>query len=361
MSNVFKFLTVTIVMIMIALTGMFLYSKSTSEKENYTVVSPFVTDIVDKVVVSGTIVPRNKVEVKPDISGIVEEILVKPGDKVKKGDLLARITIVPNLSQLSEADGDLEQARIDFASAERTFKLQKQLFEKGVVAEDDLKTARFDHDRARKKLEAAKKRLQLVKKGSLGKSYSATEVRATIPGVVLSIPVKVGGFVIETNTYNEGSTIMSIADMNDMLFEGQVGELEAGKLEEDMELLLYVGALEDVAFNATLEFVSPEGEKEDGVVSFEIRARVSQSPERFIRAGYSANAHIILKRADSVLAVKERILNFDKNDKPYLILENGKQGGERKYVELGVSDGINIEVSGIGQEEKIRAIDKTEK
>lgn len=356
MKRVFKFLAVIVGLTMVILTGVFLYSKAVDKKESYTTTSPVVTSIVKKVVASGTIVPRNKVEVKPKISGIVEDILVNPGDEVKKGDLIAKISINPNLVELSQAESGLEQAKISFANAEREYKLQQRLHEKHAISTNDFQRFKFDYDKAEEALQAAKNRLKLVKLGSLGKTYSANEVRATMSGIILSIPVKVGGFVIETNTYNEGTTMATIADLDDMLFVGQVDESEAGKLQEGMDLILYIGALDDAPVKAKLEFIAPEGQDKDGAVSFEIKARILKDTEQFIRAGYSANAHIILDRADSVLAVKERLLQFDENEKPYLMVEKQKDTFEKRYVKLGLSDGINVQVSGISQQDNIQVI-----
>ncbi|MGB5927172.1 MAG: efflux RND transporter periplasmic adaptor subunit, partial [Cyclobacteriaceae bacterium] len=226
---------------LIILTGAFLYSKSSDKEPAYETTSPERITITEKVIVSGTIIPRNKVEIKPRVSGIVDKLFVEAGATVKKGDLIARISINPNQTEVSIAENDLEQARIAFNDAEREYNVQKKLYDNKIISQTEFSTYELAYNKARQSLKAAGDRLQLVKRGSLGNAFAATEVRATVPGTVLNIPVKVGGFVIETNTYNEGTTIASIANLDDMLFVGEVDEAEAGKLREGMDLELYIG------------------------------------------------------------------------------------------------------------------------
>ena len=311
-----------------------------------------------KAVATGSILPLEEVLIKPNISGVIEEIYVEGGDYVKSGDLLAKIKVVPNLSALNDAKNAIDEAKISLDDQKRNYERQSTLYGKGVISKTDLERAEVSYDQAKQAYAAANKRYDIVKTGTTsGLSSSAnTMIRATVSGMVLEVPVEVGNQVIESNTFNEGTTIAAIADVDKMIFEGKVDESEVGKIKEDLPLEITVGAIENRVFDAVLDYIAPKGKEENGAIQFEIKGTLKKNDTVFIRAGLSANASIILARADSVLAVKEALVQFDDDSKkPFVEVETADQKFERKDVELGVSDGIFVEVkSGIAATDKIK-------
>ena len=319
--------------------------------------------IVKKVVATGKVVPEDEVEIKPQISGIIEKIFVEEGDKLKAGDLIAKIKVVPNEQSLNSARGRVSNAEIAMANSEVEYKRNKTLFEKGVVSSQEFNTIELQYNQAKQELANARSDFQIIRVGSSGGSATAnTNIRATIAGTVLEIPVKEGDQVIESNNFNDGTTIATIADMSIMIFEGQVDEAEVGKLKLEMPLKISLGAIQDKEFDANLKFIAPKGVEDQGAVQFKIEGNVNIDDGYFIRAGYSANASIVLEKKDSVLAIKEALLQFDKEtDKPYVEVQTGDHKFERRDIEIGISDGINAEViSGITPEDKIKVWNKTE-
>lgn len=339
----------------------YLYQKDKKNPEQYATEKPFTTDIIKKTVATGSIIPEEEVQIKPQISGIISELYVEEGDMVKQGDLIAKIKVIPDMVSLNNAEARVEAAEIRKINAEREYKRNKDLFEKRVLPENEYRRFENDYLNAMQEQQAAMSNLEIVKEGAARKSTGAsnTLVRATVTGMVLEVPIKVGNQVIQSNNFNDGTTIASVADMNQLIFEGQVDESEVGKLREGMDLILTIGALEDVTFNAKLNHIAPKGVEENGAIQFKIKADVALSDDHFIRAAYSANASIVLDRADSVLAIKESLLQFDKEKNPYVEIAVGEQSFERKDVELGISDGINVQVlSGIGGDDDIKVYNK---
>jgi len=295
----------------------------------------------------------------------IEEVFVEGGDYVKSGDLICRIKVVPNLNALNDARNTIDEARIGLEDQKRNYERQKGLFIKGVISKVDLERAELTLNQAKQAYGAANKRYDIIKTGTtrgLGKSAN-TQIRATVSGMVLDVPVEVGNQVIESNTFNEGTTIAAIADVEKMIFEGKVDESEVGKIKENLPLEISVGAIEDKVFDAVLDYIAPKGVAENGAIQFEIKGTLKKQDSVFIRAGLSANASIILARADSVLAVKEALVQFDdKTQKPFLEIETGDQKFERKDVELGISDGMYVEVkSGVSKADKIKVWNIIEK
>lgn len=354
------FLRVLLVVIVLGIFGytlFYLYSKSQEKDVIYATETPQTRTIIKKTVATGSVTPRREIEVKPRVSGIVDELFVEPGQRVKTGDLLARVKIIPDMVTLNNAENRLNRAKLSFENAEREFKRQKQLFDDGVIAQAALDAAQLALDNAREELNAAESNLQLIQEGVTKNSGNATNtlIRATISGMVLDVPVEVGNSVIESNTFNEGTTIAAIADMGEMVFEGLVDESEVGKIKEGMDLILTIGAIDDQKFDAKLEYIAPKGVEENGAIQFEIRAALKLDENFFIRAGYSANADIVLERVDSVLAIPESLLQFDKEGKPYVEVMTGEQQFEQKTIETGLSDGIFIQVKGgLDKETKIK-------
>ncbi len=356
MKKVLRISLIVIVLVLFLGTIGFLYSKSRSKPEFFETEKPFYTDIILKTVATGSIVPRNQIEVKPTVSGIIDEIFVNEGDLVEKGQIIARIRIVPNMVSLNTAESRLKRARIAHEEAKLNFERQKKLFEKQVIAESEYIPFEIAFKNAEEEVNAAENNLELIRDGvsrSSGES-SNTLIRSTIDGMILEIPVEIGNSVIEANNFNAGTTIVTVADMGEMIFQGKVDESEVGKIKEGMNLILTIGAIEEASFDAILEHISPKGIEENGAIQFEIRAAIELNKDYFIRAGYSATADIVLERRDSVLAIKESVLIFE-DDTTYVEIEKEDQVFEKVAIKTGISDGINIQVQeGITEEMPVK-------
>ncbi|HHP7241304.1 MAG TPA: efflux RND transporter periplasmic adaptor subunit [Cyclobacteriaceae bacterium] len=355
-----RFFIVLIIIIFVALfigTGYYLYQKSAEPSVVYETDKPFRTDIVKKTIATGSIMPRKEIALKSQVSGVVNNLYIEEGQIVDVGDLVARIKIIPNVVQLNNAEAAVETAKINFENAERQLNRQKALHEQKIISDFEYDQFKLDYNLRRQELEAAKNNLELVREGSSKNSNNVSNlVRSTVNGMVLDIPVKQGSFIIESNTFNEGTTIASVADMNEMIFEGKIDEAEVGRIREGMPLILSVGAIENQEFDATLEFISPKGEEDQGAIKFDIKAAINLKDSVFLRAGYSATADIVLDKRDSVLAVKESNLIFE-NDKVFVELAKGDQTFEKKEIQTGLSDGINIEViAGLDSTTKIKKL-----
>jgi HlyD family secretion protein len=356
MRKFFKILGIVILIAIFIGTLGFLYKKSLTEPDVFETEHLIITNILMKTVATGSVVPRKEIEIKPQVSGIIDEIFVEAGNKVNKGDVLARVKIIPDMVNLNSAESRVKRAGISHEDAKLDFGRQKRLFDKQVISSESYLDAKLAFESAKEEMESAENHLQLIKEGVTKKSKTATNtlIRATINGMILDVPVKEGNSVIQSNTFNDGTTIAIVADMNDMIFEGKVDETEVGKIQEGMKMDLSIGAIEDEKFEAILEYISPKGVEENGAIQFEIKATVTLMEEQFIRAGYSANADIVLERRDSVPALPEGLLLFE-NDSAFVEVETGPQEYERRNIETGISDGINIEIlSGLTKEDRIK-------
>ena len=325
--------------------------------ETFETVTPFTSTIIKKTVAAGTVIPEDEVEIKPQISGIIEKIFVEEGDKIKTGDLIARIKVVPNEQSLNSAKNRIQNSQIVLDNAKISYDRNKTLFDKGIISSQDFERAELAYDQAKQEVRNAQSDLQIIKKGSVGGTAANTNIRATVSGTILVIPVKEGDQVIESNTFNAGTSIATIADLGKMIFEGKVDEAEVGKLKPNSELKVSLGAIENKEFDAKLTFVAPKGIEESGAVQFKIKADVNLDDNYFIRAGYSANASIELEKKEDILVIDEGLLRFDakNDDKPYVEIEIGEQKFEKKFIELGISDGKNIEIlSGLKEGDKIK-------
>jgi len=347
-----------IILGMFAGTTAYLYQKSQAKPVIFQTDSPQMGDIEKVTVASGTIVPRKEIEIKPQISGVLNEILVDPGELVKKGDVLARLRIMPKLVELNEAENRLVKARIRYTDAQQELERQEQLYTGKLIAQSEFKRYQVEFKTASADLEAAQNNLKLLKEG-VAKQESAennTLIVSTVDGMVLEVPVKEGDTVVETNTFNAGTTIAIIADMSALVFEGTIDESEVGKLHEGMELQLTIGAIEEKIFTAILEYISPKGMQErEGAVQFKIKAAVQQEEGVMIRAGYSANAKIVLDKRENVLTLQESLILYDKEQQPYVEIEVAEQQFERRDLELGLSDGIKVEIlTGLTLEDKVK-------
>jgi HlyD family secretion protein len=337
----------------------FLYNKSKKKADVFETKNPFYSDVVMKTVATGSVVPRYEIEIVPQVSGIIDELYVEAGDKISKGQVVARIKIIPDMVTLNSAETRMNRAKINFEDAQIDYDRQQKLFDKNVISYEEFKNAKVSYDSAKEELTAAENNLELIKNGVTKKAENATNtlVRSTINGMVLDVPVEVGNSVIQANTFNAGTTIASVADMKDMIFEGNVDETEVGKIKEGMPIELEIGAIDKEKFAATLEYISPKGVEENGAIQFEIKANVNLMEGQFIRAGYSANANIVLDKKDSVMVIPEGLLKFD-NDSSFVEVNTGsaeEPNFEKRFVETGLSDGINIEITeGLEVEDKVK-------
>lgn len=328
----------------------------------YETEKPFKTSIVKETVATGTVVPREEVEIKPQIPGILDKIVAVEGQVVKVGDLIATVKIVPNVQALNSALGRLRNAQLTFDNSKITYDRNKNLYEKGVLALQDFQNSELSYNNARINLRNIKSDLDIIRKGStsgLGGTAN-TDIRATAPGMIIEIPVKEGAQVVQTNDFNAGTTIATIADMTKMIFEGQVDESEVGKLVKGTNINISLAAIENKKFPAKLNFIAPKGTDVAGAVQFKIKANVKLDNDNFIRAGYSANANIVLEKRDSILAIKEGLLRFDKKtEKPYVEIKTGEGKFEKTTIKLGLSDGVNVEVlEGISKDDEIKIWNK---
>ncbi len=336
----------------------FLYKKSQAKPVVFKTAQAKIDNIIKKTVATGSIVPRNEIEIKPQVSGIIQKIYVEAGSKIKKGDLIAKVKIIPNMISLSNAESRLEKSKIALQDAETVYKRQKELFDKGVVAEADFLKSKLSYNNAKAEVNAATNGLEIIQEGAAKKSGSAsnTLIKSTIQGMVLDVPVEVGNSVIESNTFNAGTTIAVIANMGEMVFKGKVDETEVGKLKSGMPLELTIGAIENEKFKSRLEYISPKGTEVNGAIQFEIRASVEQKSGVFIRAGYSANADIVLERRDSVLTIEESVIEFH-GDTSYVEIQTAPSKFEERLIKTGLSDGIKIQVlEGLTLDDKIKIL-----
>lgn len=378
MKKIFKILLIVVLVFIVLFAGSYIIKSNNKSPIVYTTEKASRDTIEEKAVATGKVVPKDEVAIKPQISGIIDKIYVEEGDKIKAGDLIAKIKVVPNLSSLTSAKNNiasnrtsLETAEINFKTQKAIFDRQKSLFDKGVISANDFDQVNNTYLQAKQRVEQVRIDVQqsrqnydIIKTGTtsgLG-NIAQTQVRATVSGTILEIPVKEGDQVIQSNNFNDGTSIATIADLNKMIFEGKVDEAEVGKLKIEMPLKVSLGAIQDKEFDAKLKFVAPKGNEEQGAVQFKIEGEVTLDSTYFVRAGYSANAAIVLQKKEDILVIKEALLQFDKEtQKPYVEIKTGEQEFERKDVEIGLSDGINVEIlSGVTEDDDIKVWNKTE-
>ena len=339
-------------------TGVYLYEKSEVKPEVVETGAPVVADVVQKTVATGSIVPRKEIEIKARVSGILDELVVEPGQHVKKGDLVARIRVVPNISELQRAQAGVRQAKLRLENARIELERQRSLNSQGIVANSAVTPLQYERDLRKQELADAEESLELVLEGASRAAREAgvatNEVRSTVDGMVLDVPEKEGASIIESNTFNPGSTLAVVADMSDMIYLGQIDESEVGKIRKGMSLDVRIGALQNQRFRAVLEYIAPKGNLLEGAIQFEIRAAMQLQEGTFLRSGYSANADIVLDQRHEVLTVDESLLMFE-NGEPFVEVEVQPDRFERRAVELGLSDGIRVEVlSGIAAADVLR-------
>lgn len=336
-------------------TAVFLYNKSQEKPVVYQSDDVFKTTIVKKTVAVGKVIPRREVEIKSQVSGVVEQLYVVAGQTVKKGDIIAKITLAPSMVMLNQAESQLETARLNLQNATVEFDRQKKLFADKLISASEYNKFLLNYDLQREAVTAAENNLLLMKSGATKKSDKVSNmIPATVTGMVLDLPYKEGAFIVETSSFGAGTTIATLADMNDMIFEGMVDESEVGKIREGMELVLDVGALEGEPFTAVLEYISPKGVTDQGTIKFQIRAAVTLSEKLFLRSNYSANADIVLDKRENVVAINEGNLIVEEKGQ-FVEVETGPQKFEKREVKTGISDGINIEIlEGLKEGDKIK-------
>lgn len=355
MKKIMWFVVLGLIAVVFIGTAVFLYKKSQQAPVVYQIDSVINTTIVKKTVAIGKVIPRREIEVKSQVSGVIEQLFIVAGQKVKKGDILAKITLRPSMLQVNQAESQLESAKINLHNTEIEYQRQKKLYEKKLISISEYNKFVLNYDLQREAVTSAENNVLLLKSGATKKSDKVSNmIPATVSGMVLDVPNKEGSFIVETSTFQSGTSVANLADMNDMIFEGMVDESEVGKLKEGMELMLNVGALEGKPFTATLEYISPKGVTDQGTIKFQIRAAVKLNEQLFLRANYSANADIVLDKKENVLAINEGNLIIE--DKANFVeVETAPQKFEKREVKTGLSDGINIEIlSGLTLNEKIK-------
>ena len=354
-----KLIIAAIVALIFIGTFVFLWQKSQPKEVVYNEFTPKLDSIQKTTIITGKIEPRNEVNIKPQISGIISELLKEPGDYVNAGDVIAKVKVIPDMAQLSSAEMRVRLAEINLKQAQTDFEREQNLFNQKLVSADEFDKVKMSLSQAKHEKIAAQDALEVVRDG-VSKSNakaSSTLIRSTISGVILDIPVKVGNSVILSNTFNDGTTIATVANMNDLIFRGNIDETEVGQLVNGMNMKITIGALQDLKFDAALEYISPKAVESNGTNQFEIKAAVKLTEGGKIRAGYSANAEIVLARADKVLTVPESAIEFSGDSTfVYVIKGEGKNKTyDRTYVETGLSDGVNIEIKkGVTTKDKVR-------
>lgn len=344
-------------------TFVFLYQKSQPKEVEYNVLKVVKSDIVQTTVATGKIEPRDEVQIKPQISGIISEVYKEAGETVKKGEIIAKVKVIPELGQLNSAESRVRLAEMNGRQAETDLERMEKLYEKKLVSSEEYEKTLLTTQQAREEIQAAKDNLEIIKEGITknSASFSSTLIRSTIDGLILDVPIKVGNSVIMSNTFNDGTTIATVADMGDLIFRGNVDETEVGKISVGIPVKITLGALQDMQFNATLEYISPKSVENNGANQFEIKAAIAVPDSVTIRSGYSANAEMELQRASQVLSIPESALEF-KGDSTFVFLLTDSvsvQKFERINITTGVSDGINVEVkSGLKENDLVRGLKK---
>lgn len=357
-----KFLKIGLLVAIAAIfvwTFVFLWQKSRPEITVYNVTSPEVTDLEKTTVATGKVEPRDEVLIKPQISGIIDVLYKEAGQTVKKGEVIAKVKVIPELGTLAAAESRVRLAEINGQQAETDFARLETLYKDGLISSEEYEKGRVTVEQAREELQAAQDNRDIVRDGITQSSadISSTLIRSTIDGLILDVPVKVGNSVIMANTMNDGTTIATVADMNDLIFRGNIDETEVGRVHEGMPVKITIGALQDLSFEAKLEYISPKATEENGANQFEIKAALSVPDSVTIRSGYSANAEIVLEHAQQTLAIPEGAVEFSGDSTFVYVLTDSvpQQQFERRPVQVGMSDGIRIAVkSGITQQDKVR-------
>lgn len=361
-----KFFKIAILILIGALflwTFVFLYNKSKPKVKVYETVTPAIASLEKSTVATGKVEPRDEILIKPQISGIVDEVYKEAGQKIAKGEVIAKVKVIPELGQLNSAESRVRIAEINHKQTETDFARTKKLYDDGLISKEEYEKGEVGFRQSAEEYENAKDALDIIKEGITKKtaSYSNTLIRSTIDGLILDVPVKAGNSVIMSNTFNDGTTIATVANMSDLIFLGKIDETEVGRLHEGMPVKLTIGALQNFSFEAVLEYISPKGVEENGANQFEIKAAITVPDSVMIRSGYSANAEIVLARSGDVLTVPESTLEFSNDSAFVWVMTDSvpEQKFTRRNIEVGMSDGIKIEIKdGITISDKVRGMEK---
>ena len=377
-----KLLTILVgVIFVIAFIGGIGYVVKSNSKENEVFLTrkPVVQDLNDKVMATGKIEPREEIEIKPNISGIIQSINVDEGDKVVAGQLIATIKIVPNVTdvnnatmQISNSQIQLNNAKINVANQQKQFAMQDKLYKQGVISKQEFITSQQQLEStlqqeklAQQQVNAAQKQLQIVRTGATPElqSMATTQIRAKAAGTVLEIPVKIGSQVIEANSFNSGTTICSIADLNSLIFKGDIDEAQAGKLKEGMDMNVVIGALQNKSFPGKLTLIAPKGKEESGTIKFSVEGDVYNKTGDYIRAGFSANGEVLLSSQKNALLLDESLIQYEKsNNKAFVEVKQSNGSFKKVFVKLGASDGINVQIlSGIDKNAEVKVWNPSDK
>lgn len=360
MKKILRYLLVAVLLAGVVFTFAYLWKKSRPDKEVYAIESAKQGDIQQKTLATGNVEPRDEVAIVPQISGIITELYKEAGQMVQVGEVIAKIQVIPEMGTLSAAEGAVRQAKLNLEQAKKTYDRTKALYDGGVVVLEDFEQVETQLGLQEIALANAQDNLEIVRDGIAKSSTAAsnTQVRSTISGMILDVPVKVGNSVIQANTFNAGTTIATVADMSDMIFRGNIDETEVGRIQEGAPLAITVGALQDQRFDAHLEYISPKSTENNGAILFEMKAAVTIPEGVFVRAGYSANAEIVLDSRQNVLTISEGVVEYEGEDTfvyVYTGMDGERQQFEKRPVKLGLSDGINVEVlEGVTLEDSLR-------
>jgi len=360
-----KFKNIGIILLILGFLFAIAYFVRTNSKSaiEYETTNPFVSSIELTSVVTGKVIPEDEVEIKPQLNGIIEKILVEEGDTVQNGQLIAVIKVVPDERSVYGAQAQVTSSKLNLENGEKQLNRARELFAKQIISQQEFEDAELRYNSAKENLKAAENDLEIIRNGSVaGSSTANTNIRATLSGTILEIPVEVGDQVIAANNFNAGTSVAIIADLSQMIFEGKVDEAEVGNLTNGMKIIVSMAAIPDKEFDAKLKFVAPKGTEEGGAVQFKIEAELALDDDTFVRAGYSANGALVVNSKTDVMVIPEAVLQFDrKTQKPYVEIEISDQNFERREIETGLSDGIKVEIlSGVEMTDNIKIWNKTE-
>ena len=363
-----KFLKIALLVILaitVLWTFWFLWNKSRPVVKKYEIVSVSIGNIDKKTVATGKVDPRNEILIKPQMSGIIAAVYKEAGDIVKAGDVIAKIKVIPDMVSLNSAESRVSRAQISYDQSKKNYDRDAKLFADKVISKEEFEKTQLQYNNDKEELKAAKDNLSLTRDGISTNSaaISNTLVRSTINGTILDVPIKVGNSVIQSNSFNDGTTIATVANMSDMLFVGKLDETEVGRIKVGMPMDITIGALQDQKLQAKLEYVSPKGKEESGAIMFEMKAAVKVPKDVFVRAGYSANAEIVFSKSDRVITIPESCIEFGGDTAfVYVMTKKDPQTFVKKQVKIGLSDGVKIEVkNGLTLKDKIRGAEVLEK
>ncbi|WP_029905666.1 efflux RND transporter periplasmic adaptor subunit [Prevotella sp. 10(H)] len=360
MKKVLKIVLLIFIGVLFIGTMVFLFIKNQPKEVIYEIVTVDEGNVEKTSVATGKVSPRDEILIKPQVPGIINEVLKEAGDFVKQGDIIATVKVVPDIAQLNSAESSVNVAKINLKQIELEYLRQKDLYAKNVIAKEEMDKSEAEYQKALEDLDNSKDNLDIIKTGISKKTaqYSNTQIRSTITGMILDVPIKAGNSVIQANSFNDGTTIATVANMNDMIFIGKIDETEVGRVHTGMPIKLSIGAIDGQKFDADLEYIAPKGVEENGAILFEIKAAARIPDTVLVRAGYSANAEIVLNKVEKILTIPESTITFS-NDSSYVYLltdtTDHKQVFDRRHIKIGLSDGIKVEVKeGLNKGDKVR-------